>query len=177
VRALRVLGPVALASSITLAAAPARAEPPDRDPDPGMGVVAGVATLVLGFAVGGTMIATASGSNGPSNAGWLIMNSGLVLAPLAAHGAVGQWGRGLVFSALPAATEGGAVALFEYDSGTILHGSLPEQRLLWGLFGAGLIGSIVGIIDVAITAPRIGPVTVSPSVARDGAGLQVGGTL
>ena len=80
------------------------------------------------------------------------MESGFVLAPWTAHAALGQWTRGLAFAALPAATVGGAAGLFDYAPGTVLHGSLVQQRILWGLFGAGLVSSVVGVLDVDVRA-------------------------
>jgi hypothetical protein len=151
--------------------------PPAATPDRGLGVVTGATILVLGFALGGTVIAAADRENGASNAGWMIMESCLVLAPLAAHGAVGQWGRGLAFAAPPAAFAGGTAALFAYDPGTLIHGSLPEQRILWGLFGAGLIAGVAGVLDVAWAPPQVGSIAVAPTVARDRVGLAIGGTL
>jgi hypothetical protein len=158
--------------ALVLAAAPARAEP-----DPGVAVVVGAATMLAGFAVGATVTATASGSNAPTNSGWLIMESGFVLAPWTAHATQGQWTRGLAFSALPAATVGGTVGLFEYDPGTVLHGTLVRQRILWGLFGAGLVSSVIGVLDVTLARPGVGPIALAPMVAPGGAGLEMGGTL
>jgi len=121
-----------------LAAAPARAEP-----DPGVALVVGTATMLLGFAVGATVTATANGSKRPTNTGWLIMESGFIVAPFAAHATQGEWTRGLAFSALPAAAMGGTVGLFDYSPGTVLHGTLVQQRILWGLFGTGLVSSVI----------------------------------
>jgi hypothetical protein len=157
---------------LVLAAAPARAEP-----DPAVGFVAGTAVLLLGFTVGGTVTATANGSNSSTNAGWLIMESGFVLAPSTAHAVLGQWGRGLAFSALPAAAVGGTVGLLDYSPGTVLSGTLVQQRFLWGLFGVGLVSSVIGMIDVTFAGPRVPAIAVAPIVGAGAMGLQVGGTL
>jgi hypothetical protein len=140
-------------------------------------LVAGTAVLLLGFTVGSTMAATADGSNIGTNAGWLVMESGFVLAPWTAHAALGQWTRGLAFAALPAATEGGTVGLFDYSPGTVLHGTLVQQRILWGLFGTGLVSSVVGMLDVTFASRRASSVAVAPMVGAGQVGLQVGGGL
>ncbi len=165
---------VALAACIALVlgAAPARAES-----DPGVAVVVGTATLLLGFTVGATVAATANDSNVATNAGWLIMESGFVLAPLTAHATQGQWTRGLAFATLPAATLGGTVGLFDYSPGTVLHGTLVQQRILWGLFGAGLVSSVIGVVDATFARPHLGPIAFAPIAAPGQLGLELGGTL
>jgi hypothetical protein len=166
---------VTLAASLgalVLATPSARAEP-----DPGVGLVAGTAVLLLGFTVGSTIVATADGSNVATNTGWLVMESGFVLAPWTAHAALGQWTRGLAFAALPAATTGGTVGLLDDSPGTVLHGTLVRQRILWGLFGAGLLSSMVGLLDVTFTRPHTDSVAVAPMVGVGQVGLQVGGGL
>ena len=172
---MRTLHVVALVSSLagwTLAAAPARA-----DPEPVVGLVAGAGVMLLGFAVGGTVVATAEGSNMTTNAGWLIMQSGFALAPWTAHAALGQWARGLAFTALPAATVGGAAGLFDYAPDAVLHGSLVQQRVLWGLFGVGLVSSVLGVLDVTFANPHVGSIAIAPIVAARELGVQVGGNL
>jgi hypothetical protein len=166
---------LSLAAVLALLArgAPARAE----GPDPAPALVAGAAVLLVGFTMGATLVATAEGRNAPENTGWLVMESGMTLAPLTAHALTGAWARGLAFTALPAATEGGTLALFESDPGTIIHGSLPEQRVMWALFGVGLASSLVGVADVAWSRPRVGPIAVAPALGRDRVGLQLEGTL
>ena len=155
-----------------LAAASARAEP-----DPGVAVVVGTATMLLGFAVGATVAATANGSNVPTNTGWLIMESGFVLAPFAAHATQGEWIRGLAFSALPAAAMGGTLGLFDYSPGTVLHGTLVQQRILWGLFGTGLVSSVIGVVDVTLARPHAGTIALAPVVAPGQVGVELGGAL
>jgi hypothetical protein len=172
VRAPRVLG-LAVVGAALCTASTSRADPPD----PTIALVVGAGVLVASFAVGATVLASAEGDNGPSNTGWMIMQSGFALAPLAAHGVVGTWGRGLAFSAVPVATAAGTLGLFEAEPGTILHGSLPQQRFLWGLYGVGLAASVVGVVDATLTIPRIGPVAIAPAIAPGHVGLEVGGSL
>ncbi|HTB72049.1 MAG TPA: hypothetical protein VK762_02335 [Polyangiaceae bacterium] len=176
-RAPRVVTLAAALGALVLATpSAARAEP-----DPGIGLVAGTAVMLLGFTVGSTVVVTANGSNTSTNTGWLIMESGFVLAPWTAHAALGQWTRGLAFAALPAAATGGTIGLFDYAPGTVLHGTLVQQRFLWGLFGGGLVSAVLGILDVTFAAPAQEhgpvPVAVAPMVGAGQVGLQVGGDL
>jgi hypothetical protein len=164
---------VVAACSVLLACPCARATEP---PDHGAAVLAGAATFVLAFGAGAIVVATANGSNYRSNVGWVAIESGYALAPLVSHAVLGEWTRGLVFAATPAAMLGGSVALFDYDNGTIQHGSLTEQRIMWGLFTAGLFSGIVGVVDAGLA--RAGErVAVAPLMAAGGAGLSIGGAL
>jgi hypothetical protein len=172
VRASRVVAHAACLAAAVLGTTPAHAEP-----DPAVGFVAGTAVLLLGFTVGATVVAGANGSNGPTNAGWLIMESGFALAPWTAHAALGQWTRGLAFTAIPAATFGGTVGLVDYSPGTVLHGTLTEQRTLWGLFGVGLASGVIGVVDVTFAGPRPRSVAIAPMVGAGEVGMQVGGSL
>jgi hypothetical protein len=56
------------------------------------------------------------------------------------------------------------------------HGSLEEQRVMWGLFVGGLGVAVAGIIDAA-TEPSRGVYVVTPVLARGTAGLILGGAL
>jgi hypothetical protein len=160
-------------SAAVLPASVARAAEPDR----GAAVLAGAATFVLAFAAGGIVVATANGGNLQSNVGWITIESGFALAPLASHAVVGEWARGLAFTATPAAMLGGSVALFDYDNGTILHGSLTEQRIMWGLFTAGLFAGIVGVVDAGLGRATGGSVALAPLVGHGETGLTLGGAL
>jgi hypothetical protein len=155
-----------------LASAPARAEP-----DPGLGLVVGTATLLVGLTVGATVTATANDSNVSTNSGWLIMESGFALAPWTAHATQDQWLRGLAFAALPTAAVGGTVGLFDYAPGVVLHGTIVQQRILWGLFCTGLVSSAIGVVDVTLARPRTGAIAIAPIAAPGQVGLELGGTL
>jgi hypothetical protein len=172
VRAVRVVTLAACLSTPVLATSPAAAEA-----DPAMGVVVGSAVLLLGFTVGGAVVASANGTNGQTNAGWLVMESGFGLAPWAAHATLGQWTRGLAFAALPTVTVGGTVGLFDDSGGVVLHGTLVQQRILWGLFGAGFASSVVGVLDVTFASRRSGSIAMAPMVGPGQVGMEVGGCL
>jgi len=162
-------------AAILLATPPASA----AEPDGGLAFIAGTAAFVATFTVGGLLLATSNDGAAQGNAGWLTIESGFVLAPIASHALVGEWTRGLLFAAPPAAAIAGTATLFGLQPETIVSGSLPQQRVLWSLFVAGLLSGSAGVVD-AVLAParrKTKPVTVIPSVARGEVGLQVGGAL
>jgi hypothetical protein len=170
----------AVAAAMLFAAAPARAE----ERDPVVAVAIGAATMVVGFAVGGTIIGTTAhaspandvpGDNAKNIAGWFAIEGGFVLAPLASHAVVGEWGRGAVFAAVPAATTLATIPIFAAVPDAVDHGTLPEQRGMWGLFVAGMAASAVGVVDSAFAPGRA--IHVAPMLGRDTAGLIVGGAL
>jgi hypothetical protein len=105
------------------------------------------------------------------------MVSGLTLAPLVAHGAVGEWKRGLAFSAIPAASLAGTTTLFALEPVTVAHGTLPQQRVMWGFLAAGIISSSIGVIDATFAPDRAHPIHVAPTVGAGEIGLRIGGDL
>jgi hypothetical protein len=112
-----------------------------------------------------------------------------VLAPLAAHAVVGEWGRGALFAAPPAAMWTGSAILAEYAPNVVAHGTLEQQRVLWAFFGVGFFASAVGVVDAAFADRRAKPgehgrgglgrvlVHVAPMAMAHGAGLSVQGPL
>jgi hypothetical protein len=162
----------AWALPIAFAASSASAD----EPDVGLGIVTGAATMVAGFGAGAVVVATSGEHDATRNdAGWLTMESGFLLAPIVAHGVVGEWGRGLWFAAVPAACIGGSVAVFGIDEQAVRHGVLSEQRVLWGLFSAALFAGAAGVVDVAFAGDRA--VTVAPTVGDGRYGLEIWGPL
>ncbi len=161
--------------ALVLAGAPA-VKADEGDGGGGLAIATGAACNLVGMAVGGAVLATSHGAAPVNNAGWLTIEGGFTLAPLAAHGVVSEWGRGAVFSAAPAAMMGGTAILFAAVPAVVDYGSLPQQRLMWGLFVAGQLASIVGVIDAA-WAPSRRKVSVTPVVGAQLVGVQVGGVL
>ncbi len=170
----------AVAAALLFAVVPARAE----ERDPVVAVAVGAATMVVGFAVGGTIIGTTAHANPASDvpgdntkniAGWFAIESGFVLAPLASHAAVGEWGRGAVFAAVPAATTVATIPIFTSVPDAVDHGSLPVQRWMWGLFCGGMAAAAVGVIDSAFAPDRA--IRVAPMIGGGTAGVMVGGAL
>ena len=162
--------PATLAAALVLAP-PARA----ADPDPAIALAVGAATLVAGFAVGGTVMATSGESPAANEAGWMALESSFVLAPFVSHAMVGEWGRGALFATVPAATTLGTIPVFLVSPQGVDHGTLPAQRVMWALFCTGLAASLVGVVDTAFSPGR--RVQVAPMLGRGEAGLVVGGVL
>jgi len=169
-----------LLAGSTLAAIMAATTPSDAaEPDGGIAFVAGAAAFVAGFTVGGLLLATANGGTTQGNAGWLTIESGFALAPIVSHGLTDEWGRGLLFAALPTAAVAGTATLFDVEPETVLHGSLPQQRVLWSLFVVGLLSGSAGVVDGALAARRRSGKTIAfmPCLARGQIGIQIGGPL
>lgn len=162
-------------AAMVLATSPASA----AEPDGGLAFVAGAAAFVASFTVGSLLLATSNDGAAQGNAGWLTIESGFVIAPIASHALVGEWTRGLVFAGAPAAALAGTATLFDLEPSTIVHGSLPQQRVLWSLFVAGLLSGSAGVVDAALASGRrrARPVTLMPTVAHGQIGIQVGGAL
>lgn len=174
---VRLIQPGSVLAAILLATSPAKA----AEPDGGLAFVVGSAAMVASFTIGGLLLATAATNDAAmqENAGWLTMESGFALAPIVSHAVVGEWPRGLLFAAPAAAAVGGTTTLFELEPTTIIHGSLPQQRVLWSLFVVGLLSGSAGVVD-SVLAPgrrRTRTLAVRPNVARGQIGLQVEGAL
>ena len=165
-----------LAFSATLAIAVAMA-PPARadDPDPAVAIAVGAATIFAGFAVGGTFIAATGDDAARNEAGWFLIESGFALAPLTSHAVVGEWGRGAAFAAVPTATTLGTIPVFLLNPASVDHGTLPQQRVMWGLFCTGLAASMVGVIDTAFSPSR--RLHIAPLLGAGQGGIVFGGEL
>jgi hypothetical protein len=168
---MRILVLAAALAAVSLVTAGARAD----GPEPAVAVAVGAATVFAGFVVGGTLIAASPGSAARTEAGWFAMESGFTLAPLLSHALVGEWGRGALFAAVPTATTLATEPVFSTNEAAVEHGTLPQQRVMWGLFCGGLAASMAGIIDTAFAPGR--SVHVAPLLGAGSAGLLVGSTL
>ncbi len=142
-----------------------------------MALFAGAAVFVAGFTVGGLLVATANGGSAQNNAGWVVMESAFAVAPTAAHGAAGEWARGLAFTALPAASVGCTAAVFSIDPGAVTHGALPEQRWLWSFYGVALAGGITGVVDALFADARAPALAIVPTAGVGRFGLALQGAL
>jgi len=156
---------------LSLVTPPARAD----GPEVGVAVAVGAATVFAGFVVGGTLTAAGSGAAGRTEAGWFAIESGFSVAPLVSHGMVGEWGRGAVFAAIPVATTLATLPVFLANDDSVEHGTLPQQRVMWGLFCGGLAAAMAGVVDTAFATKR--SVGVSPVLGAGNAGLVVAGPL
>jgi len=129
-----------LLSALLLVTTSARADPRET------ALVVGGATAVASAGAAVTLL----GDRDPERAriGWLTLQGGAALAPLAAHLARGELWRGLVFAALP--------ALGTAFTATIVDGSVDDltsrdQRALWALTTASVIAAAVGVVDAVTT--------------------------
>ncbi len=160
--------------------------PPDPRATTSLLVGAGVATV--SFGAGMTLTGT-SGDGLVQNAGIVIAESGLTLAPFAAHGAAGEWKRGIFFSLPPLATEIGMLILIDqWGEKLVTLAPLGTQYLYSALFTGSVLFSAIGIVDAAFAGDRAaaraatdqhGPARtwVAPMFDRNGGGIKVGGLL
>jgi hypothetical protein len=159
------------------------------EPDTALAFFAGASVNVVAVVAGGTAVSTApSGVGGDARRsfGWLGIETGFVVAPLVAHGIVGEWGRGLLFSILPVAAVAGTAVMYAKRPDSVENSSLDDQRVAWSLFTAALISSTAGLVDVLTAGDASGSrragrrphgIGVVPFVAPTMAGLQVQGSL
>lgn len=168
---MRSLAFPAILTAAFLVAPSARAD----GPDPAIAFALGAATVLAGFVVGGTLMATNQGNAAKAEAGWFAIESGFTVAPLVSHAVVDEWARGAAFAAIPAATTLATVPVFLVDGAAVEHGTLPEQRVMWGLFCGGLAGSMAGVIDSVFSPGRA--LRVAPVIGVGSAGVTIGGAL
>jgi len=173
---MKVLAIVALALQ-PFVAADAHAE----SPDPALAFLAGAAPILAGFVVGGALVGTSHDRAAEDNAGWLTIEGGFVLGPLLSHAVAGEWSRAAVFSATPAASFAGTAALFEYAPNVASGGTLEQQRVLWSLFGLGLVSAAIGVVDAVLAVDRFHSLRFAPALSpvRGGAAaiLAIDGVL
>ena len=139
---------------------------------------AGFATIFVPLTIGSGLVAQNDALNRPQ-APFLVIDAGLALAPLVAHGLVGEWRRGLGFAAL---STGGALLtqiLIESSPELIQHGRATDRVLFGVLFTVALFSSAAGVADCLSAADRAPPprLTIHPIGGPGALGLAVGGTL
>jgi hypothetical protein len=166
-----------VAAALSFAAPSAHAEDATSPGDGTLAFMTGTAIALAGFGVGGLLLTTDGMARSADNAGWLTIQSGFVIAPLAAHGVAGEWARGLLFAAPPAAMDAGTATLLAIHPEAVRHGDLTQQRFLWGFFGVGLFTSAFGVVDATFAAGRARALSVAPRVGSGEVGIQIGGVL
>jgi len=132
-------------------------EPVSRAP---RALVTGIGIAGASLAYGGTLL-TVNGSLATKHTGLAVMHTGLALAPLMAHGVVGEWWRGAAFSAVPAAGGVGMAILLAKRPEAPIKGKEKSQRFYPVLIAASVIGSAVGIFDAALCDGRLPAVNVA----------------
>jgi hypothetical protein len=167
-----------------LRAPPAQAETRAQTRAASAAFVVGASLFLAGFTVGSVLLATSHSDDGQNNAGWLSIDAGFALAPLASHAVSQEWTRALLFAAVPSACLAGTATLVAIHPATIDHGELEDQRVIWSLFGVGLFSSLVGVVDSAFADQRAtsatlrrSPIAVAPLLGPGRLGLALGAAL
>jgi hypothetical protein len=135
-------------------------------------LVTGIGIAGASLAYGGTLL-TVNGSLAAKHTGLAVMHTGLALAPLMAHGVVGEWWRGAAFSIVPAVSGIGMAVLLEKRPEAPIKGKEKSQRYYPVLIAASVIGSAVGIFDAALCDQRLPAISVA--VERDFVGAELAG--
>ncbi len=152
-------------------------EPPPPPPETATKTAAfavGAAIDAVSFAIGVALVGSDQSGLDQARAGWITCSAGLALGPFVAHAMTGQWLRGAAFSAVPlAATIGNAIVLGSQTQTLDQMLLNPDQRLVYVFTSVGLLGSIIGLVDVALFKG----VRVAPTISRTAAGFIVGGSF
>jgi hypothetical protein len=111
--------------------------------------------------------------------GWLTIQAGFTLSPVAAHGVVGEWDRGALFAAVPAGTLAGTAAFYRTRTDGVEFSTKESQWMVWGLFTTGLAVSTAAAIDVLFADKRRHEPTIAlrPTIGPCQAGLRIEGSL
>ncbi len=146
-----------LAAAATSAVAPsARAEGPSS---PGsdqalLALAVGASTAIGPIAIGGAHAGRSNVPHSERDQGWIAAAAGFALAPLTAHLVTGEYGRGALFAAVPAATTLGLSALVVADRDAIYSGTEATRVCFVALFLTGATASAIGVIDAAFAPDR-----------------------
>ena len=154
---------------------PAEPSPPARPAEPRapIALATGLAVAGVSFAAGGFLLA-GDGGLPSKHAGLAVLHTGLTLAPLAAHGVVGEWGRGAVFSIAPALSGLGMALLLAERPEAPVMGKNKSQRIYPVLITVSVLGSALGIFDAALVDER-SRVRVGATATNDFGGAWVEG--
>ena len=157
----------------------------DEIPRPLLALAAGAATSFVSFAAGTTFLARAETRTG-RNRGLLLGQGGLAFSPFIAHAVVGEFGRGALFSIVPALGEIGMAALVAKAPDIVTTGEASQQFAFIALLAVTVLASGAGVVDVAYADDRAAAARkksalehlhVAPIFGRGLGGLSVGGML
>lgn len=141
-------------------------------------LVIGIAIDAASFAIGAATLGGDQLAGDQARAGWLTCSAGFTVAPFVSHAIMGQWLRGAAFSAVPLAGVIGNAFVLGSNSNIDQMPLNPDQRLVYAFTTAGLLGSFIGLLDVALYKPsKPRAVHVTPSISRAGGGFVVGGSF
>jgi hypothetical protein len=159
-----LLGPTALADPLAPADAPRR---PSRG---ATALATGLAIAGASLAYGGTLLTSGSSLN-VKHDGLMVMDTGLTLAPLLAHGVAGEWARGALFAIPPALGGVGMAALLASVPEAPIKGRKHSQRIYPVLITLSFVGSAAGILDAALVDRRLPSVSLAAGDGYVGAEL------
>lgn len=152
--------------------------PPDDHTKRTWALVIGIAIDTVSFAIGVATLGNDQLAGDQARAGWITCSAGFTVAPFVAHAIVGQWLRGAALSAVPLAGVIGNAIVLGANPNVDQMPLNPDQRLVYAFTTAGLLGSFIGLLDVALYKPsKPRAVHVSPSISRAGGGFVVGGSF
>jgi hypothetical protein len=165
---------------LVLVAGAVLAEPPPPPPDSHAkktwALVIGIAIDAVSFAVGAATLGSDSLASDQARAGWITCSAGFTVAPFVAHAIVGEWLRGVAFSAVPLAGVVGNAIVLAGNPNVDQMPLNPDQRLVYAFTTAGLLGSFIGLLDVALFKSKP-PVRIAPSISQSSAGVVLGGSF
>jgi hypothetical protein len=123
-------------------------------------LVTGIAIVGASLAYGATML-TIDDSLATKHAGLGVMHTGLALAPLMAHGVVGEWERGAWFSIPPALGGLGMAGLLAWRPDAPIKGKQKSQRIYPVIITVSVVGAAVGVFDAALCDGRLPSVNLA----------------
>jgi hypothetical protein len=159
----------------------ALAEDPDAlDGRTATTLMVGGALAFVPLAIGGTMVANTSDAT-VRRASVYVSSAGFTVAPLVAHGLMGEWGRGSAFAALPLACGVGLAILMQEPKGDVLSelATTSTRVPFWAMASTELAVAVFGIVDAALAPDRARrrAIYLVPGPVRSGAGISLGGAL
>jgi len=185
-RAGRDFRALALIAALVVSATPAVATAAENEPAVASGgneaapsrgttaLVTGIALAGASLVYGSTLLTTGRGL-AVKRDGVIVMDTGLTLTPLLAHGIVGEWGRGALFTLAPAAGEIGMAILLAAHPDAPVKGKHKDQRIYPVLITVSVLGSALGIFDAALADERLPHVALAAS--SDGFGAELSGSF
>jgi hypothetical protein len=181
----RLLAGALAALTVMGAAGDAFADDPDvlEQRTASMIFVSGALELIP-FAIGGTMVAN-SGDVTVRRASVYVSSLGFTLAPLVAHGMMGEWVRGVPFASVPFACGVALAVLMQQPNGDVLSelGNPGSRVPFWALASTALAASTFGVVDAAFAPNRsraragAHAFYVVPSRVPSGVALNFGGAF
>lgn len=120
---------------------------------PILATLAGGAVSLLAVGVGTFTVARATTVDS-KNAGILLAEGGLVLAPLAAHAVTREWRRGLLFSLIPATSLAATGALMLAYPNVVSVAPPAVQYSIFTALTVSVFGATLGVLDAARVGER-----------------------